>query len=91
MDEDQDLMWFFDEQPEDYKTFRKEALAIEKEHMELRTLLAEAENNLKAEPDNENFQAKVSYLSEKIKGLEEKTRWLTSVLALEYALWGTPH
>ena len=91
MDEDQDLMWFFDEQPEDYKTFRKEALAIEKEHMELRTLLAEAENNLKAAPDNENFQANVSHLTGRIKRLEEKAPWLTSGLMVEYALWGTPH
>jgi hypothetical protein len=91
MDEDQDPMWFFDEQPEDYKTFRKEAQALEKEYLELRKLLAEAENNLKAEPDNENFQAKVSYLTGRIKGLEEKAPWLTSGLMFEYALWGTPH
>jgi hypothetical protein len=91
MDEDRDPMWFFDEQPEDYKIFRKETQALEQEYLEVRKLLAEAENNLKAESDNENFQAKVRYLTGRIKGLEEKAPWLTSGLMLEYALWGTPH
>lgn len=91
MDEDQDLMWFFDEQPEEYKNFRKEALAVEKEYSELRTFLAEAETRLKAEPDNEDFQAQVRNISSKIKNLEEKSPWLTSGLMMEYALWGTPH
>ena len=91
MDDDQDLMWFFDEQPGDYKTFRQEAQALEKEYLELRQLLADAENNLKAEPNNENFLSEVSHLNERIKGLEEKAPWLTSGLMLEYVLWGTPH
>jgi hypothetical protein len=91
VDKDHDPMWFFDEQPENYKTFRNEAQALEKEYLELRKLLAEAENSLKNEPDNENFQAKVSYLTGRIKSLEEKAPWLTSGLMVEYALWGTPH
>jgi chromosome segregation ATPase len=88
---DEDLMWFYDDQSEDYKTFRKEAQALEKEHLELRQLLQEAEKNLQAEPENENFQAKVRYLTKRIKGLEEKAPWLASGLLLEYALWGVPH
>lgn len=87
----QDPMWFFDKQPEDFRTFRKEARALEREYLELRQLLQAAENNLEAEPANENLQAKVRYLKKRIKGLEEKAPWLTSGLIIEYALWGVPH
>jgi hypothetical protein len=88
---DEDLMWFFDDQSEDYQNFRKEAQALEREYLELRQLLRAAEDNLKADPDDENFQAKVRYLTKRIKGLEEKAPWLASGLMLEYALWGVPH
>jgi len=86
-----ELMWFFDEPPEDYQNFRKEALALEREYLELRQLQQAAEKNLQAEPDNKNFRVKVEYLTKRIKGLEEKFPWLTSGLLPEYALWGVPH
>ena len=86
-----ELMWFYDDQPEDYKNFRQEARALEKEYLELRQHLQGAEKNLEAEPGNENFQAKVKYLTKRIKDLEEKAPWLTSGLLMEYALWGVPH
>jgi hypothetical protein len=88
---DKELMWFFDEPSEDYQNFRKEAQALEKEYLELRRLLQEAEKNLKAEPGNADLRVKVDYLAKRIKGLEEKFPWLASGLMLEYALWGTPH
>lgn len=88
---DKDPMWFYDDPPEDYKNFRKEAQVIEKEYLELRVLLKAAEDDLKAEPENENLQARVRYLTKRIKDLEEKAPWLVSGLMLEFALWGTPH
>ena len=91
MDMDEDLMWFYDDQSEDYKNFRKEAQALEREYLELRQLSQKAQKNLEAEPGNENFQAKVKYLTQRIKDLEEKAPWLASGLMIEYALWGVPH
>ena len=88
---DQDPMWFYDDQSEDYQAFRKEAQTMEKEYLELRQHLQAAETDLKADPENEQFQAKVRYLSKRIKGLEEKAPWLASGLMIEYALWGVPH
>jgi hypothetical protein len=88
---DEDLMWFYDDQAEDYRNFRQEAQAVEREYLELRQLLRTAEDNLQADPDNANFQAKVRYLTKRIKGLEEKAPWLASGLMIEYALWGVPH
>lgn len=86
-----EMMWFYDDQSEDYKIFRQEARALEREYLELRQLLQAAEKNLEAEPGNENFQAKVRYLTKRVKGLEGKAPWLNSSLLLEYALWGVPH
>jgi len=88
---DRDLMWFFNDQPEDYRNFRKKAQALEKEYLELRQLLQTAEAKLRDAPDDENYQAKVKYLTKRIKDLEEKAPWLTSGLLAEYALWGVPH
>ncbi|MFZ5447918.1 MAG: hypothetical protein ACOZFS_04690 [Thermodesulfobacteriota bacterium] len=88
---DKDLMWFFDELPEDYKNFRREAKGPEREYLELRNLLQVAEAKLHAEPGNEDLQAKVGYFKKRIKRLEEKFPWLASDLMLEYSLWGVPH
>jgi len=88
---DKDLMWFFDDPPEDYKKFRKEAQLIEQEYLEQRVLLRDAESDMRAEPQNENLQAKVKYLQKRIKSLEEKAPWLISGQLKECDLWGVPH
>jgi hypothetical protein len=88
---DEDLMWFFDEAPEDYKNFRKMALPLEREYLELRVLLQNAEKVLRDQPENEYIHAKVRYLKKKLKDLEEQAPWLVSGLLQEYGLWGVPH
>ena len=30
-----DLMWFFDDPPEDYRSFRKKAISLEREYQEI--------------------------------------------------------
>jgi hypothetical protein len=88
---DKDPMWFFDAAPEDYKNFRKQALPVEREYLELRVLLRDAEKVLRDEPENEYNQAKVRYLKNRLKDLEEQYPWLVSGLLPEYGLWGVPH
>jgi hypothetical protein len=88
---DKDLMWFFDEAPEDYQDFRKKALPLEREYLELRKVLQEAEKARRADPEDEYNQAKVKYLHQRLKDLEEQAPWLVSGLLQEYGLWGTPH
>jgi hypothetical protein len=88
---DEDLMWFFDETPEDYQNFRKKALPIEREYLELRVLLRDAEKVLSDEPQDEYNQAKVRYLQQRLKDLEGQAPWLVSGLLQEYGLWGVPH
>jgi hypothetical protein len=88
---DRDPMWFFDDPPEDYKYFRKKAVPLEREYLEIRTILRDAEKALLAKPENENNQAKVRYLKKRLKDLEEQAPWLVSGLMIEYGLWGGPH
>jgi hypothetical protein len=88
---DQDLMWFFDDTPEDFRDFRQKALPLEREYLEIRRLLREAEAALRAEPENEYNQARVTYLKKRLKDLEEQAPWLVSGLLQEFGLWGNPH
>ncbi|MFP3866930.1 MAG: hypothetical protein ACLFUU_02045 [Desulfobacteraceae bacterium] len=86
-------MWFYDdyEEMEDYKAFKKQSLSLEKEYLELRVLLRDAESALRAESDNPNIQAKVDYLNKRLKDLEKQAPWLTGDRPMEYDLWGSPH
>jgi polyhydroxyalkanoate synthesis regulator phasin len=88
---DKDLMWFFDEIPQDYRNFRRHAGPLEREYLELRRLLGEAEARLKAEPDSEELQAKVRYLTKRVQDLENKAPYLADDVLKEVALWGVPH
>jgi hypothetical protein len=88
---DKEPMWFFDDPPEDYRNFREKAISLEREYLELRTILRDAEKALRGEPENEYNQAKVRYLKKRLKDLEEQAPWLVSGLMIEYGLWGGPH
>lgn len=87
------LMWFYDDygELEDYQAFRKEALPLEKEYLDLRKVLHEAEAALRQDPENEHLQAKVAYLKKRLRGLEQKAPWLAGDRPMEYDLWGSPH
>lgn len=86
-------MWFYDEaeEMEAFQALRKEIRSLEKEYLEIRTLLSDTEQALRADPDSEYLKAKVLYLKKRIKDLENKPPRLSSDVPLEYALWGPPH
>lgn len=90
-EKDLSLTWFYDELPEEYRRFRREAAPVEREYQELRQLLAAARQALAHQADNPELQARVAYLEKRLRHLESKFPWLTSDIALEYALWGVPH
>ncbi|MBM4274296.1 MAG: hypothetical protein FJ134_07535 [Deltaproteobacteria bacterium] len=85
------LHWFYDEIPEDYRNFRRLATPLEREYLELRVLLRNAEAALKDAPDNEKFQAQVKYFRKRVADLEGKHSWLAEEIAKEIGLWGVPH
>jgi hypothetical protein len=85
------LHWFYDEIPEDYRVFRRHATPLEREYLELRILLRDAEAALRDDGENERLQAQVKYLKKRIGDLEGKHPWLAEEIAKEIGLWGVPH
>jgi hypothetical protein len=85
------LHWFFDDLPEEYLEFRKEATRIEEEHLKLRVALRDAEAALRTEPGNAGLQTRVKELQKKLEELEKQAPWLTSDRFKEFDLWGVPH
>lgn len=88
-----DSMWFYDEHPEEYLTFRQEALRLEREHLEVRVALRDAEADLRADPENEGLQARVAEVKERLAELDRQAPWISLYkdMPLELALWGVPH
>lgn len=75
-------------EPEEWQAFRKEAQPLEREHLELRILLRDAETDLRANPEDEKLEAKVKYLKKRLEELEKKAPWINSDAPLEIQLWG---
>jgi hypothetical protein len=76
---------------QDFQFLRKEVRRIEKEYLELRSILRDTEKALRADPDSEYLNKKLTYLAKRLKDLEQKAPRLSSDIPLEIALWGTPH
>lgn len=88
-----DPMWFYDEagELEEWQAFRKEALPLEREHLEIRLALRDAQAALRADPKNENLEARVIFLTKRLEEIERKAPWISSDVPLEISLWGVPH
>ena len=86
-------MWFYDDKHEmvGYQDLTNEVKLIEREYLELRVLLRDAETDLKSDPDDEYLNAKVKYLTKRVKDLEKRAPRLASDYPLEIALFGPPH
>jgi hypothetical protein len=67
-------MYFVDDTDDwpEYQTIRDEIHRLDKEHLELRKELAEAEPAFKSDPANEVLRAKVDGLSKKLEEIEKK-------------------
>lgn len=84
-------MWAYDEPDEMSLAFREEARHIEREHLEIRKALRDAEEALRADPGDEHCDARVNYLRRRLSALEESAPWLRLDTPLEVLLWGVPH
>ncbi len=86
-------MWFYDEagELEEWQTFRKEAQQLEKEHLEIRVALRDAEADLQANPGDEGLKARVEELRKRLEELNKQFPWLSSDVPVEILLWGVPH
>ena len=86
-------MWIYDDckENEHFQYLRNEVKLIEREYLELRVLLRDAEADLRSDPDSEYLNAKVKYLKKRVKDLEKKAPRLASEYPLEISLFGAPH
>jgi len=86
-------MWLYDDagEMEEYQSYQREVRRIEKEYLEIRVLLRDAEEDCRAEPDSEYLEAKVKYLRKRLKDLESQGPRLAADHPLEIALWAPPH
>jgi hypothetical protein len=86
-----DPMWFYDEAEESWEAFRRTALPLEREHLEIRRVLRDAQAALRADPRNDYLQARVKYLEKRLQELEKQAPWLAADAPVEVLLWGVPH
>jgi chromosome segregation ATPase len=86
-------MWLYDDanEMEEFQALRREVKRYEKEYLDLRVQLRDAEVDIKADPDSEYLKAKVKYLNKRLKDLEKKAPRLAADHPLEIALFAPPH
>ncbi len=87
------VMWFYDDaaEVEEYQTFRKKALPLEKEHHEVRVALRNAEATLRVDSGNKDLKNRVEELKKRLEELDKQAPWISMDIPLEVLLWGTPH
>lgn len=86
-------MWLYDElrEMEDFRLYQKEVRRLEREYLEIRVLLRDAEEDYRKDPDSEYLKAKVKYLQKRQKDLESQAARLAADHPLEIALFAPPH
>jgi hypothetical protein len=86
-------MWLYDDasEMEEFQSYQREVRRLEKEYLEIRILLRDAEEAFRADPDSEYLEAKVKYFQKRLKDLESLGPRLAADHPLEIALWAPPH
>jgi hypothetical protein len=70
--------------------FRQEVQHEEREYLELRTLLRDAEAALRADPEDCDMPVRVHHYKKRLEDLERRHPWLVSGKAPEIAFWPPP-
>ena len=88
-----DPMWFYDEMgdQEEWQAFQKDILPLEKEYLEIRVALRDAEAAFRDDPGNNHLQDRVENLANRQAEVERKAPWIVSDYPWEFFLWGVPH
>ena len=86
-------MWLYDDvkEMEDFQNYQKEVRRIEREYLEIRVLLRDAEKDFREDPNDEYLKAKVKYLKKRLKDLESQAARLAADHPLEISLFAPPH
>ena len=70
--------------------FRKEVQHVEREYLELRILLRDAEAALRADLENGDMRVRVHHYKRRLKDLENQYSWISSGTSREIGLWALP-
>ncbi|UCG21557.1 MAG: hypothetical protein JSU80_02925 [Deltaproteobacteria bacterium] len=70
--------------------FRKEVQHVEREYLELRILLRDAESALRADPANGEMLVRVHHYKRRLEDLENQYPWISSGYSREIGLWAPP-
>jgi hypothetical protein len=86
-------MWLYDDagEMEEYQIYQQEVRRLEREYLEIRVLLRDAEEHFRADPESKYLDAKVKYLQKRLLDLESQSPRLAADHPLEIALWAPPH
>jgi hypothetical protein len=86
-------MWLYDDarEMEDFQIYQREVRRFEREYLEIRVLLRDAEEDFRADPESEYLVAKVKYLKKRQADLESQGPRLAADHPLEISLWAPPH
>jgi hypothetical protein len=86
-------MWLYDElwELEEFQLYQKAVRRLEREYLEIRILLRDAEQDYGKDPDSEYLEAKVNYLRRRLKDLESHEARLAADHPLEISLFAPPH
>ena len=86
-------MWFIDDgwEWQEYQAVRDESRRLEREYLEIRVVLKEAEAALREKPEDEFLLARVRYYRKRLHDLEAKNPRLMEDCPLEVSLFLPPH
>ena len=82
--------------PEEYVLFRiawqhrNSIQHLEREYLDLRIQLRDAEANLRSDPQNTELKSRTDYLKGRIKDLETGYSWISTGRAAEIPFWVLP-
>jgi hypothetical protein len=86
-------MWLYDDvrEMEDFQNYQKEVRRIEREYLEIRILLRDAQEDYRKDPESEYLGAKVKYLQKRQTDLESLAARIAADHPLEISLFAPPH
>jgi hypothetical protein len=86
-------MWIYDDAREmdEFQIYQMEVRKLEREYLEIRVLLRDAELELRIDPHSEYLGVKVKYLQRRLRNLESLSPRLAADHPLEISLWAPPH
>jgi len=73
---------------EQYERFKQEERPLEMLHLRVRTLIRDVTAALRAAPDTQELQDRLTRLQEELADLERRAPWIAADYPVEMSIWG---